>query len=280
MTDGFTVRFWGVRGSVPVSGTRFDRYGGDTTAIEVRCGGEIVVVDLGTGAVGLGEALAAEGCRRVTVLLSHAHYDHVSGLPFFAPLRDPGFAVTIASAVEGGTEATVRGLLRPPYFPLTFDAYRAAVAFADLPAVGEWRISDRVGVKTAQTRHPGEATAFRITCGGRAVACLFDHETGDAAVDWRLAEFAADADLAILDATGGAPFAAGGGGHGHSGWQDALALGRAAGARRIALTHHHPSSDDAGLDRLETEVARIAPHAFVARAGDVADLLAGRLVRR
>jgi phosphoribosyl 1,2-cyclic phosphodiesterase len=278
MADGFEVRFWGVRGSVPVSGPGTEVHGGDTTCLEIRCGDALIVVDLGTGARRLGEAIAAEGRRDVTVLLSHGHYDHVIGLPFFQPLRDPRARVDLISAAPGGTERLVRELLRPPFFPVGVDSFLAEVNYRDVEPDGTFEVGPAT-VRLSPTHHAGTTTAFRIEFGGRSVVTLFDHETGDAATDARLAGFARGADLVILDATGAAPFAAGRGGHGHSTAADALALGMRAEARGIALAHHHPSSEDAGLARLDEDVRSRRPGAFVARAGDVFDVAAGRLVR-
>lgn len=269
------IRFWGVRGSLPVGGGAYRHFGGDTACIEVQAGGHVLVLDLGSGARRLGQRLA--GCPRpVTVLLSHGHYDHVCGLPFFAPLRRPNGPVRLASAIPGGTRGFVDRLLAPPLFPAAPDLVDPAVRCIDLDPAGTFRPGDGITVTTTPTRHDGGATAFRIEHGGRSLVYGGDHEAGDAAADARLVALMDGADLAILDATGGAPHAAGSGGLGHSSWTDAIDLARRAGVRRAVLSHHHPDSTDAGLARLDVAARTLWPRAALARTGQLIDTAAPR----
>ncbi|ODN69041.1 MBL fold metallo-hydrolase [Methylobrevis pamukkalensis] len=278
MQQAVTVTFWGVRGSVPVAGADHVLHGGDTTCVELRSGSDVVVIDLGTGARALGKALDAATCPAVTVLFSHAHYDHVLGVPFFRPLYRRGTAVTLASALAGGTAAMVADLMRVPFFPVGPTAFLADVTCVDLDPSAAWTTGDGLRIAMAPTCHPGGAHAFRIDTPGGALACIFDHAAGETAVDEVLVAFAAGVDLVVLDA-GGAALGGETASNGHSGWRQALALGLATGARSVALTHHHPDCTDGILAAREADVTRTAPHAFLARCGDRVTLGQGGPVR-
>ncbi|PAP78122.1 MBL fold metallo-hydrolase [Rubrivirga marina] len=249
-----TVRFWGVRGSIPTPDPGFLGVGGNTACVEVRAAdGTALVLDAGTGIRGLGYALAAEAAGEpgeVHLALSHFHWDHLQGLPFFAPLYAPGQTVRFYAATDDDRiHALLRGQMTSPYFP---------VPFGDLAAATETvRVRDgepfEVGPMTVRpfpVNHPQGAHGFRIEVDGASVVYATDYEHGSAAHDEGLREVAHGADLLISDAQYTPDEYALRRGWGHTTWEHATALATRAEVGQLLLFHHDPSHDDDALGRI------------------------------
>ncbi len=249
------VRCWGARGSITVSGREFVRYGGDTSCLEVRSkAGDVLVLDAGTGIRALGGVLAAEKCTQLTLLISHYHWDHIQGLPFFKPLYDPG----VSMAMGGGT-GTRRSLARqlaqaisPPLFPVPFDKVPAQivpVAFkGDLLQVGS------LTVRRIPLSHPNQGAGFRIEDDGASLVYLTDnelslrHRGGREFADY--VAFCSGADLLIHDAQYTPEEYPQRRGWGHSHIGDVARLAREAKVGLLGLFHHDQERDDDALDGL------------------------------
>jgi phosphoribosyl 1,2-cyclic phosphodiesterase len=285
------VRFWGVRGSVPSPGAATARYGGNTPCVELRAAdGRRLVLDAGTGLRPLGDAMTAEAAagapaaaEGASILVTHAHSDHVQGLPFFAPLSR-GTAPVIVYAAESdraSVEAAIASLLRPPLFPHA-DGMLGRLRVATLAADG---VVAGFRVRPLATAHPGGAAGFRVTCeapgGGadaRTVVYIPDNELaameGECGARRALLDDIAGADLLIHDATYLPSELAAHRGWGHSSYAEAVRLASDAGVRRLALFHHAPARDDAAIDRLARVAAAIAaasrgaPEVVAAAEGD------------
>jgi phosphoribosyl 1,2-cyclic phosphodiesterase len=275
------VTFRGVRGSVPTPGNTTVRYGGNTVCVEVRLAdGTVVVLDAGTGIREVGKVLTAEKHRdSIHMLLTHGHWDHIIGLPFFAPMYQPS-AHVVLHLLAGRTLQS----------PIIFDGVHFPVRFADLPAKIEHRQHDalefRIGsarIRHVDLNHPGGSSGFRIDDDGGASLCyLTDNELeppGPSTITPRdLARFAEGASLVIHDAQYLPEDMPQKRGWGHSVVEQVLALGRSAGARTLALHHHEPERDDDALDRIAAFsadwAAAKAPEmkALVAHEGLVLDL--------
>lgn len=282
--DTFIVRYWGVRGSIPSPGPDTVRYGGNTTCIEIQCGGERIIIDAGSGIRRLGNALAADGGPvRATFLFSHLHWDHIQGFPFFTPYFTPGnrFDIWAAERVGGSLLDVLRGQMAQPTFPISLDAMPAELIFHEISAGASFRVGEHVEVHTAGLNHPGGATAFRIEYRGRAFVHASDHEHQGAVPHAPLVALARGADAMCYDATytdaeySGADGQGGHEGWGHSTWQEAVRVAAAADVGRLILFHHDPSHTDATLDLIGAEAARARPGTVVAREGMEVDLLAG-----
>lgn len=263
------VRFLGVRGSIAVSGPRFAITGGNTTSVLVEHAGHQLVLDGGTGLASLGAELGFRAIN-TTVLFTHVHWDHIQGVPFFTPLFHPESNVAFVGARTrwGGIADSLAAQMRPPQFPVGLDAFAAALQFRDVDAghpfeVGPFR------VEAAEMTHPNGVLVYRVSAGGKSVVFATDVEHGDS-LDRRLVDFARGADLLIHDAQYTVPEYRGlvgphRRGWGHSTWDDAVAVGQLAGARRLALFHHDPTRDDDGVASIERLASERFTGAFAAR---------------
>ncbi|OLP62386.1 MBL fold metallo-hydrolase [Xaviernesmea oryzae] len=276
MTDsGFRVRFWGVRGSLPVSGAEFQAYGGNTICIEMRCGDRCLIFDAGSGLMPAGVALKAEGLSRFDLFFTHSHYDHIIGLPFFPPIFDRNASVTFWSGHLAGRMSTHRMIgefMRPPWFPVEPDICCAALRTRDFRAGEPLAPADGITIRTGALNHPGGAVGYRVECGGRAVAMITDTEHEPGTLDPTVLALIEKADLFIYDASYTDAEMPRYRGYGHSSWQQAVRLAQAAGAARVALIHHAPLRTDRELDAIHQQAQATFDGAFVARDGQILDL--------
>jgi phosphoribosyl 1,2-cyclic phosphodiesterase len=278
------LKIWGCRGSVPTPGSETVQYGGNTSCVEIVLGDEtVLVLDAGSGIRTLGDELMARGTRRLHLLLTHLHLDHLEGLRFFAPLWDPNVLVEIwgpPSPLFSLRERIARSF-SPPLFPIELSDVPAQVTFHDVPRV-PWTI-DGVSLEAALVVHPGPTLGFRIEAEGSTIAYLPDHEpalTGaisDQALDWLSgASVAQEVDLLFHDAQYFEDEYEQRMGWGHSSVADAVAFADAVSARRLVLFHHEPLHSDDSLERLESLAASLAgPNAApptLAREGTVLEL--------
>jgi phosphoribosyl 1,2-cyclic phosphodiesterase len=267
----FHVRFWGVRGSIPAPGPQTKRYGGNTPCVEMQIGESLLIFDLGTGARPLGDALLAKGTPvDASIFLSHYHYDHLQGLPFFTPIFIPHNAFTFYGATRNGqsVKQILSGQMTQPYFPVTAEGvFRAKLSYHDIQA-GETVTVGPAKVSTLELNHPGGNLGYRVECEGRTVVYATDIEHGGQ--DERFFEFARGADLLIYDSMyteeeycgqQGPPRT----GWGHSTWQAAVRAANESQAKTLVLFHHDPGRDDASMDRLVRTVKKHRPEAIGAQ---------------
>jgi phosphoribosyl 1,2-cyclic phosphodiesterase len=270
------VRFWGVRGSLASPGRKTLRTGGNTSCVEARFGDQTVIFDLGTGLRALGAELSSRGPVRASLFLSHYHWDHIAGLPFFAPAYDPRSRLTIHGATRKGRDVRqiLSGQMTEPYFPVDLGALSARLRFVPLQDGGIARIG-KGRLKAAELNHPGGALGFRLEHAGKSMVYATDFEHGTAA-DERLVELSRDADLLVFDAQYTPAEYADGPlskkGWGHSTYEVGAQLARRAGVKQLALYHHAPDRDDRGIEQLARLARKIFPGAFAAREGLVVDL--------
>ncbi len=293
------VRFWGVRGSYPTSGGNTIRYGGNTACVEISVNGSTIILDAGTGIIGLGRSLVQRARERgekvsALLLLSHMHHDHTQGFPFFTPAFIPGAKLEIygPSLLDTTPESVLDMLMQPPLFPVRMSELSASIRTGVIRAADVLLVGDTVGgvavvpasgavqdpnvVQIHVLRsyaHPGGVVHYRIDWQGRSVVYATDTE-GYVCGDRRLADFARGADLLIHDAQytdehylGLEPGLSVTQGFGHSTISMACQAAVSAGASQLALFHHAPEYDDCRLDAIEAAARGCFSGAFVAREG-------------
>jgi phosphoribosyl 1,2-cyclic phosphodiesterase len=270
----FTVRFWGVRGSIACSGPRTARYGGNTSSVEVRCAGRMLLFDAGTGLRYLGNSLASAGpaspALDADLFLTHTHFDHVCGLPFFRPFFQPQnrFRLWAGHLAEGMTLRRVLGeFMMSPLFPVPPQVFRARMEYREFKAGETLHPAPHIAVRTATLNHPDGATGYRVEFGGRSLCYLTDTEHVPGAPDRNILALIEGADLVIYDSMYTDSEYDTYVGWGHSTWQEGVRLCRAARAKRLAVFHHDPEHDDDMLDGIAREVEKQLPGSVVAKDG-------------
>jgi phosphoribosyl 1,2-cyclic phosphodiesterase len=261
-SNGLQVTFHGVRGSTPCEGPQYARYGGHSSCVSVeREGQPPIVFDLGTGLAAYGERLGGVQEFHGTVLLTHLHWDHVQGLPFFLPLHDACSTLDVHGPrqTEGALGDVFGQLMCPPFFPIRPDGLNGDVRFHDTGdddfPVGLAKIRSRF------VRHVGPTLGFRVEWGGRSVAYVPDHGPGccpddpDDYVPHDILELCDGVDLLIHDAQHTADEYEPKRHWGHSTVEYAVHVAREAGAKHLVLFHHDPAHGDSALDGIALETA-------------------------
>lgn len=254
---GVNVTFWGVRGSTPCSGPQYARYGGNTSCVSVEAEGQApVIFDMGTGLRAYGRRLCADGADRsfrATVLLSHLHWDHVQGLPFFGPVAHVGGTLDVHGPPQPDAPLGVvfDQLMRQPFFPVRADELAGMVNFHDTEpddfAIGNAKIRSR------WIRHTSPTMGFRVDLAGVSIAYVSDHGPGisddpDDFVPEDVLELADSADLLIHDSQHTCAEFEQKRHFGHSTVDYAVRVARESGVHRLALFHHCPSHGDDMID--------------------------------
>ena len=260
-TSAINITFHGVRGSTPCHGAEVARYGGNTSCVSVVVPGEDpILFDMGTGLRYFGLQQPNDGSFRGHVLLSHLHWDHTQGLPFFTPILCPGSRLDVyGPAQEDGRTvgAVMRETIRPPLFPIMLADFPGRIEFHDVSDT-DFSIGD-VDVMARLIPHVGPTCGYRITWGGRTIAYMSDHQmpydgsmqAADAAI-----ELAAGADLLIHDAQYTTKEFAHKSTWGHCTVEYAVWLAAEVGAKRLALFHHDPTRCDEAIDHI-SKLARL-----------------------
>jgi phosphoribosyl 1,2-cyclic phosphodiesterase len=268
--DQFFVRFWGVRGSIACPGPESERYGGNTACLEVRCGKQLFIFDAGTGIRELGTSLVSEAPLDADIFLSHTHFDHIVGLPFFCQAFNPKNRFRIWAGhllPENDVETVLRSMMTPPLFPVPLDIFRAQISCHDFAAGTVLEPRPGVRIRTAPLNHPNRATGYRVDYGGKAICYITDTEHVPDQLDRNVLDLVAGADVMVYDATYTDDEFPRYLSWGHSTWEEGVRLCRAAGVTTLALFHHLPGRTDADLDAIGAAAAQAFPGAVVAREG-------------
>ncbi len=270
------VKFWGVRGSIPVPGESTVRYGGNTSCIEIRTTDSIIILDAGSGIRALGNYIMAHdftGELNLHLILTHTHWDHVQGLPFFSPLFVKGINLTVygpRSAEQGSLKRVVSGIMEYSYFPVKLSEVGANIKFVELEEE-EFKIG-KVKIKTIYLNHPIVTLGYRFEENGKVFVSFYDSELGidsqkiKKGVVFKLlrtmvgdeglhdindfAKFCKGADLIVADSQYTKEEYLKKRGWGHSSVDDVLTLALMSRAKRVALFHHDPSRTDEEMDSI------------------------------
>ena len=275
MSDqGLCLKFHGVRGSVPTTHPASRGYGGNTPCLELALGPRRrLLLDCGSGLCSVESDLHAHpGAAEVRfdVLLTHFHWDHLMGLPFFGPLYDGGARFTFYGCGWGGSDLReiLEGAIRPPWFPVALGDTPSSKTYRDLDD-GALDFGD-LRVTHARLQHPQGVTAYRLERDGRSVVFATDIERGDPESDARLGVLSSGADYLIHDSQyTPEEYDRQYRGWGHSTWKHAVEAARQAGAQRLILFHHDPTRTDEELDAIVAEAGRMFPAVEAAREGQI-----------
>jgi phosphoribosyl 1,2-cyclic phosphodiesterase len=249
------VKFWGVRGSTPTPQPENMRYGGNTSCVEVRINGHIYVFDCGTGFRNLGKSLSAEFRDKpmfAHIFLSHFHWDHIQGIPFFSPLYDNAESRFNfhSSTRNRGLRRAVEEQMTDPYFPVDMNEMAAHRSFFDIEE-GKLELDDCT-IYTSWLNHPQGCLGFRIESADGVLVYATDNEPGDPKFDKHVRKLAEGADVLIYDAQYlPEQYFAKKQGWGHSHWREAVNVVMESGAQELVLFHHDPDSSDAQIDSID-----------------------------
>ncbi len=276
----FKVRFWGVRGSIACPGGETVRYGGNTSCIEMLVSGHRLIFDGGTGLRVLGQSLLGTMPLHAHMFFTHSHWDHIQGFPFFVPAFVPGnrFDIYGAIAPNGSTiEQRLNDQMLHPNFPVPLQIMGANLSFYDLEVGESVEIGD-IRVENSLLNHPGEAVGYRVNWNGYSAAYVTDTEHFPDRLDEHVLWLARNADVLIYDSAytddeyHSEKFSKVG--WGHSTWQEAVKVARAANVKKLVIFHHDPLHSDDFMDQIKDETARQFSNSLVAWEGLEIDLVA------
>jgi phosphoribosyl 1,2-cyclic phosphodiesterase len=265
------IKFWGVRGSTPTPQPENLRYGGNTSCVEVRVGDQIYIFDCGTGFRALGNHLLHEFLDRPVlahVFVSHFHWDHIQGFPFFRPLYDRphdrflfhGFSRDV------GLRQAIEAQMAAPYFPVRRGEMKARQEFYEIQE-GQARF-DGVTLCTAWLNHPQGCMGFRLETKDGVFVYATDNEPGDAQFDKNVRKLAEGADVLVYDAQYlPDEYEARRRGWGHSHWREAINVVMESGGKELVLFHHDPDHNDACIDNVVKEARNYYPKLRAAAEG-------------
>jgi phosphoribosyl 1,2-cyclic phosphodiesterase len=266
------IRFWGVRGSIPTPQRDNIRYGGNTPCVEFRSdGGALIIVDCGTGLRVLGNALIKEFRERpirAHILISHYHWDHIQGLPFFKPLYQKGNEIYFyaLSAPFSSLQNALKGQMMNPYFPVEMTTMLSKWTFGEIRD-SPFTIED-VSVQFQRINHPQGCLSFRIDNNGKSAVYATDNEPGDPESDRNLRHLARGADALIYDSQfSRKQLDKDKKGWGHSSWEEGADICKQAGVRKLFLFHFDPDSSDRDIDRIQARARKRFRNSQAAREG-------------
>ncbi len=273
----FQVKFWGVRGSIACPSRYHMEYGGNTSCVEIILDeNRRFILDAGTGIRYLGQNFLRNDIHEAHLLLTHTHWDHINGFPFFVPAYDPKRSIHIMAGHlgerKGGIHDALAAQMEGPMFPVPLSAMQAKLRFDDFKAGDEFSLYHDVIVRTAPLNHPNNATGYRIDCGGKSVCYITDTEHVSGELDQNILGLIEGADLVIYDSTYTEDEYPKHVGWGHSTWNEGVKLCQAASVGKMAIFHHEPDHDDEFMAKLEKEAKEYWDGSFAARDGMVVNI--------
>jgi len=259
------IRCWGARGSIPVSGDEYIKYGGDTTCLEIRTqDDEIMIIDAGSGIRRLGNRLVSEKRFQYTMLFTHAHWDHIMGFPFFMPIYSKKTRITMFGCpfAQASVKHMVSKIMAPPNFPVNFEDIKADIHYHE---ACETRFTiNSMTIIPIPLSHPNQGVGYKFVENGKSFVFLtdnelkFTHPGGAGFEEYR--DFSADSDLLIHDAEYTEEEYKKTRTWGHSVYKDALKLALEARVHKFGLFHHNQERSDEGIDKMLADCLKTVSH--------------------
>jgi len=246
------------------------KYGGNTSCIEVQAGEHVFVMDAGTGIRNFSKVILEKDIRQTHILLTHTHWDHINGFPFFIPAYDPKRTISIKAGHlkhQGGVQNVLSTQMHNPMFPVPLEAMQAQLTFEDFEAGESFELWDGVDIRTAELNHPNGATAYRVDHEGKSVVYVTDTEHIPGKPDENILNLIEGADLVIYDSTYTEKEFPEKIGWGHSTWNEGIRLCKAANVKKLAIFHHDPEHTDDFMDAVAVEAKAEWENSFVCREG-------------
>ncbi len=266
------LKFWGVRGSIPTPEEDKMKIGGNTSCIELMLGERRIILDMGTGIRGLGKVIVPEiesgKTSEIIIFLSHTHWDHIQGFPFFNPIYMPNVKIIIYGPEKANRHLQVllEGQMEYDYFPVKFSHLPAKIEFHEL-SEGFHTIMDGVKIEARRHIHPAIAYTYRIEHNGRSLVYSTDTEHFHDVIDKRVVSISKDADMLIHDSQYTDKVIGFRLGWGHSTWKQAVKVASEAGVDKLVLFHFDPDQSDDDIFKVEEEAKRFFPNTILAREG-------------
>ena len=271
------LRFWGVRGSIPTPETDKMKIGGNTSCIELLLGEKRVILDMGTGIRELGKKIVKEiesgKTSEIIIFLSHTHWDHIQGFPFFNPIYMPGVKIVIYGPEKANRHLQVllEGQMEYDYFPVKFSHLPSKIEFHEL-SEGVHSIMEGVRIEIKRHIHPAIAYTYRFEYKGKSIVYSTDTEHFHDVIDKRVVEISKNTDMLIHDAQYTDQIIGFRLGWGHSTWKQAVKVATEAGVKKLALFHYDPDQSDEEIMKIGEEAKLIFPGTIVSREGLLLDI--------
>ncbi|MCW9032739.1 MAG: MBL fold metallo-hydrolase [Alphaproteobacteria bacterium] len=264
------VKFWGVRGSIACPAREYVKYGGNTSCLEVEANGLHIILDAGTGIRGLGKKFFQREIKKTHLLLTHTHWDHINGFPFFAPAFSPDCEIHIKAGhlkAIGGIQNVIANQMANPTFPVPLEAMNANMTFEDFTAGESFNLSDDVKIVTAPLNHPNGATGYRIEYKDKSFCYITDTEHVVGEIDQNILKLVDGADVVVYDSTYTEEEFPSRIGWGHSTWNEGMKICKEANVKKMVIFHHDPDHEDDFMTKLEEEATSTWDRIIVARDG-------------
>ena len=265
------INFWGVRGSIPTPGKKFIKYGGNTSCVELSIENQVIIFDMGSGIKNLGDNLIKKNIKEFNIFMSHFHYDHTCGLPFFKPAYNSKCSFTINAGIIPNKEkalAILNKQICSPSFPITINDFKANVHFNDF-VVGEdiYLMNDKIKIMSISLNHPDGAVGYRVQYENKSICYITDHEHLLDKKDINLIKFIDNTDVLIYDSTYQDEEFDNYIGWGHSTWQQGARIAKEANVENYFIFHHNPDNDDNVMETIEKKSKKIYNNIEVAKEG-------------
>ena len=268
------VTFWGTRGSIACANPTYAKFGGHTSCVGLQVSDQLLIFDAGSGLYDLGNWIQKSNIniKQAHLFLTHFHFDHVMGLPFFAPLWSSDFHLTIYHASLNFSKHRLESFIKnrlfvEPFFPVPFKKIPSKINFKEYPTQTTFALNQDIEISSQSLCHPGEATGYRVQYHDKTLSYITDTEHTATGLDPRVLSLMNQADLAIYDATFTEAEYQEKKGWGHSTWQQGVRLAQEAKVKQLAFFHHAPTHTDDILNAIEQEAQRLMPCCFMAQQG-------------